>query len=139
MNELLTGKAGRAVLVVLAVAAAVGWVFWERSVKKDQVYTGKLVERYRWRDWTRGFKRVNKPEYHYYDYYWVVECDDGKTRDVEVLYHQFDNGKAGDPVKKEAGAVYPYVDTAKGRREREMKQRMFDGAVDGVKNKVFGQ
>ncbi len=139
MNEFLSGKSARVVLVLLTVAVAAGWLLWDRSWKMDQVYTGKIVERYQWRNWLRGVKRVNKPAYHYYDYYWVVECADGETRDVEVPYHLFDDGKVGDPVKKAAGEVYPYIDTPEALQNREMKQRLLNDAVEGVKQKVFGQ
>ena len=139
MNELLGNKMARGLLVLLTIAVGAGWYFWEQSARKDEVYTGKIVERYRWRDWTRGFKRMGKPEHRYYEYYWVIECDDGKTRDVEVLHHHFGDGKAGDPVKKVAGEVYPHIDTPEAARQRAVRDQVIGDAINGVKKKVLGQ
>jgi hypothetical protein len=122
---------GRRSIGALIAVAVVGTVLvWEFGIKahraKSEAWEGVITDTYRTRRWWRGFRRWDKPAYRYYNYYWVVETDNGLSLPVEVPWHLWKQGESGNPVRKIRGERWPRLATPQAERDREVKQQVLD-------------
>jgi hypothetical protein len=113
--------------ILIVIVAIGGWIIWEFGVKasmaKSQAWEGTLKETLKERRWLSGLKKPSKPDYLYYNYYWVVTCSDGQTRTVQVPSHLTTNARTGDPIRKVLGKRWPELATMEADSDRKIKEQ----------------
>lgn len=127
-------------LVVLMALAGLVYEFGIKSaIAKKQEWQGTITELTRKRDWIKGFQKPGRAEYHYYDHYWIVKCDDGREIEVEVLHTRWGEANIGDPVRKVRGERWPELVSEEAMKVREEKKKALDIMFNGPKKEGGSQ
>ncbi len=124
-------KRSRPIQVALIIGAILIVSVWELGIvpamEKGKTYTGDIVDLSKHRKWWKGFKKpMSSSGYRYYNYTWVIACDNGDEIEVEIPHFKWKKGEAGLPVKKVKGQRYPVVDTQAAEAQRHDSKKALD-------------
>lgn len=113
MKWLFEGKESRfagviLVIVIICISAIVSE--YQANVARKEKWEGRIVDTIqerKWMSWRRRLLFSALDPGANYNYYWKVECTDGKTRKVEVTPDLYEQGIPGVKVVKRLGIRYP--------------------------------